>query len=423
MDDHPTTQTLRGGSTAGAASNGPAFSAEQLEDPYALFAALREHHPVVWHPGLQMWLITRYHDACAVLGDRRFGKEYGKVAAVQPLEEPVPEPIRTLVNMRDRWFLRRDPPHHTRLKNLVRQALCPEAVAGLDRQIQVRVDALLDRTLDRALGAGTMEVIADLATPLPITMMTHVLGVPELEADLVLRWSQSQRQFGEPGCAAAEWQRGAELTAELLDQLRDIIFDKHRRFPETGLVTHLLGARRQGLIDDDELLATCTLLLFGGSVTTADLIGNGVLALVQHPQHLSRLRRDPSLLPAAVDEALRYDPPLQLCSRVAMTDMQLGGHRVRAGDWVGVLLGSACRDHGQVTDPDVFSLDRTRASLLPFGHGQHFCPGMALARAEAIHAIGALLRRTPRLALGSSPPRRRATFVFRGLAELRVAVG
>lgn len=417
MGNPPPNQALLG-SPAGATHDLPAFSPEQLEDPYALFAELREHHPVVWHSGFQMWLITRYQDCCSILGDQRFGKEHGKVAAIQGLDEPVPEPIQTLVNMRDRWFLRRDPPHHTRLKNLIRQALSPEASAALGVQIQARVDALLDRVGE----ADHIDLIAALAAPLPISMMTHVLGLPEIEPDLLLRWSQELMRFAEPGFAAAEWEHGGELTAELLDQLRDIVRTRHRWPRDDSLLTHLLEARRQGLLDDDELLATCTLLLFGGGGTTTDLIGNSMLALLQHPQHLRRLQRDPDLLPTVIDEALRYDPPLQMCTRVALTDVRFGKQRIRAGDCVAVLLGAACRDPGWFAHPDVFSLDRAKSTPLPFGHGQHFCPGMSLARAEAIHAIGTLLHRMPDLELTSARPRRRGMFVFRGLAELPVSV-
>jgi cytochrome P450 len=389
------------------------FSAEQRSDPYPLFRQVREEEPVLWSG--DGWTLLRYADVMAALLDPRLA-----AARVDP--SGAPEEIRNefapfFDSMRN-MLLFADPPDHTRLRGLVTQAFSARRIEGMRPAIQSIVDELLDAVAER----GTMDVIADVANPLPGIVIAELLGVPKSDQAQFKTWAND--------FAAAIDGSGDELTSLQLG-LRSVnamsaylgeVAEQRRRAPQDDLITDLLAAQEEGAhLTHAELVATCLLLLFAGNETTTNLIGNGILTLLRHPDELARLRAAPELIRAAVEELLRFESPVQGTSRVARETFEIDGRCIEAGQHVSVLTGAANRDPAQFEEPDRLHLSRRPNRHLGFGHGIHFCLGAPLARAEGQIAINAILQRCAALELRDDKARWRALAVFRGLEELPVA--
>jgi len=309
-----------------------------------------------------------------------------------------------------------DPPDHTRLRTLVTKAFTPRMVEAL----RPRIQAIVDERLDAAQAAGRLELIGDLACPLPVTVIAELLGVPPADRERFKRWSDDLATMADATLALAGLEPAERAVAELEGYLREVFAERRSR-PRENLITALVHAQAEGqVLTDEELLTTCILLLVAGNETTTNLIGNGVLALLEHPRELARLSEDPSLIRAAVEEMLRCDSPVQLTSRLAIEDVRIGGKDIRAGTEVDLLLGAANRDPGHFPDPDRFDVGRPENRPVAFGYGIHFCLGAALARVEAQVAVGALVQRFPRLRLDGAPERRPGV-VLRGLGSLPLA--
>ncbi len=310
-------------------------------------------------------------------------------------------------------MLFQDPPGHTRLRTLVNQAFTPGLVPALREHIQQVVDDLLDRVRD----AGAMDLIAGFAFPLPVYVITEMLGVPAADRDLFQQWSLDIARGLDSPPGSPLFERNAAAQVAITDYFRGLIAER-RTCPRTDLVTRLISAQTvdHGLTEF-ELLDLCSMLFLTGHQTTINLIGNGMLALLRHPAELRRLRDDPALLPGAVEELLRYESPVQRTGRMANTSVAIGGKTIPKGAVVLAMLGAANRDPAKFPEPGRLDVTRRENRHLAFGSGPRFCLGAQLARLEGQIAIGTLLRRMPKLAMTSPVAVWRNSTEFRGLQE------
>ncbi len=386
----------------------PAFVA----DPHPFYRRLRAAGPVHYLEATGDWWAVSHHEAVQVLSDARFVK--GPRQLPQPAELP---PAFAHLPPLQPSMLMRDPPDHTRLRTLVNRAFTPRVVEDLGPHIEAIADDLIDRLdgLDRA------DLMAEFAFQLPAVVIAEMLGVPLQDRERFKAWSQRIIHLldgTQPESVRREaWQ--AQLA--LLDYFHHLVA-RRRVEQRDDLIGALLVAEEQGdRLSAGEVLSMCSLLLIAGHETTTNLIGAGTLCLLQHPEPLALLRARPDLLPGAVEELLRFVSPVQLDGRVAAEDVELGGQRIQAGQWVLAAIGSANRDETVFADADRLDVSRVRNPHLAFGRGIHFCLGAPLARLEARIAFAALLRRHPGLALDeASPPEWNRNVVVRGLARLPV---
>jgi cytochrome P450 len=380
-------------------------------DPYPFYRRLREEDPVHQSP-LGIWVLTRYDDAVMALRDPRFGRE----GIADLMEARLGVPARP-ANTRDMLF--RDPPDHTRLRALVSRAFTPRVVEAMRPHIQEIVDGLLDRVE----GARGMDVIEDLAYPLPVTVICEMLGVPTADQDVFKQWSADIARSLDAAILPAGSEvitRGQEAGDALREYFRSLIAVR-RKSPQPDLLSALIAAEEQGdKLSEPELVATCVLLLIAGHETTVNLIGNGLFALLRHPAELRALADDPALIHTGVEELLRFDGPVQRTGRMTMADVEIGGRQIPKGSIVAAVIGAANRDPAHFPDPDRLDVARQENRHIAFGFGIHFCLGAPLARIEGQVAIGTLLRRMPALKLVSDTPAWRETSVLRGLKTLPV---
>jgi cytochrome P450 len=383
-------------------------------DPYPLYAQVRLRGLV--RSPLGVFAAADHATAAAILRDRRFSSSPQHQPGYRPPSYPPGDP-RAELPAAD--LLTLDPPDHTRLRRLVSGAFTPRAVAGLEPWIR---DLTL-RLLTAADGAGGFDVIDTLALPLPIAVICHLLGVPAQDQARFRAWGHDLAATLDPQTAAgAQAQtRAAELA--LTGYLQDLV-RRRRADPDASLLSALIAAEDDGdRLSPGELVSTALLLLVAGFETTANLIGNGTVALLGDPDGWNRLREDPALIPAAIDEMLRYDSPVQLTSRIAAEDVELGGRTIAAGRPVLVSIGGANRDPAVFEEPDRFRIDRPDPGRhLSFSLGMHHCLGAPLARLEARIAFEELTRRHPALE-PAAPPTRRPLLVLRGFERVPVRVG
>jgi len=384
------------------------FLPEVLENPFPLYHRLRTEDPVHESP-LGLWVLTRYDDVASMLRDARFGRK-GFDALLQG---------RFGEAGFDLSMLFRDPPDHTRLRALVSRAFTPRAVEEMRARIQGIVDALLDHAQD----VGRMDVIADLAYPLPVIVICEMLGVAAEDRDLFRHWTVDIARSLDAILLRTEpevIERGTAARHALADYFRGLIAERRHR-PRADLLSALIAAEEQGdKLTEGELMATVLLLFVAGHETTVNLIGNGTLALLRYPAELRALQANPALIGSAVEELLRYDGPVQRTSRMPHTDVELGGKTIPKGAVVLGLIGAANRDPAHFPDPDRLDITRSDNRHLGFGGGIHFCLGAPLARLEAQIAILALVRRMDRLALATARPEWRQSSALRGLMALPV---
>lgn len=377
-------------------------------DPHRYFHLLRAHDPVHYHAPTGSWLITRYDDVLAGLSDRRLSADRFHLTDETIQGSPL---LRALGSM----MLFQDPPAHTRMRALVSKAFTPRAVTDM----RPRTQAIAAELLERCADIGAMDVIDDFAAPLPVTVIASMLGIPPSDYALFKRWSDDLVKIADGTLAAAAFPQ-AERSAGELSEYLEVAFAERRRAPCDDLISRLVAARDDNdTLSNDELFATCALLLIAGHETTTNLIGNGLFALLRHPQQLELLRARRDLIANAVEELLRFEAPFQFTSRVAVEDYTLRGQSIRKGEEVVLCLTAANRDPEQFADPDRLDVTRPETQHLSFGHGIHFCLGAALARIEGQVAIEALID-VPGLELVASTPRWKPGVALRGLETLPV---
>ena len=388
------------------------LSPEFIRDPYPTYRRLRDAAPV-YRTAFGPYLATRYADVATVLRDKRFGKDFEariiKRHGAKVFDEPIYDSVR-------RWMLERDPPDHTRLRGLVVKAFTARTVEDM----RPRIQAIVDATLDRVAPEGRMDVIRDFAYPLPVTVICEMLGIPEEDREQFRRTDGVGGRLLDPVPLTR-----AEIDIANASHLKQAayfhsLFEKRRREPGDDLITLLVQAEEAGnKLSEAELTANIMLLFGAGHETTVNLIGNGLLALHRNPDQLDLLKRDPSLMPNAIEELLRYDSSVQLTGRAALEDVEIGGVMIEKGEGIMCLLGAANRDPDVFPDPDKLDVTRPNVRPLSFGGGIHFCLGAQLARIEAEIALNSLLARLPKLKLETlEDPAWRPTFVLRGLTSL-----
>jgi cytochrome P450 len=385
------------------------FDPAHRADPYPVYRRLRERAPV-YHDPRGHWLLTRHRDCVAVLRDPRFGHGSARLLHQNTFRRPV--------EGRSLPFILLDPPEHTRLRSLVSKAFTPRMVERLAPRIQ----QLADELLTAALTQGDVDLMATFAHPLPVTVISELLGVPAQDRDAVKDLSHLVALGVDPDFRRSpkDKRQRDEALAAFDDYFRRLFAQRQRR-PTGDLLSELVAVRDRGTtLSEGELLTTCILLYVAGHETTMNLIGNGTLALLRHPAELRRFREDPGLAESAVEELLRYDPPTQLSRRTALEDLELDGHLIRRGEQVVVIRGAANRDPEVFSDPDRLDLSRASNRHLSFDGGIHFCLGAALARLEGRIALSGLVHRAPHLELMTDAPRYRQNLVIRGLIELPV---
>ncbi len=382
-------------------------------NPYPFYHALREKDPVHQSP-MGFWVLTRYDDVVTSLRDPRYGRD-----GFAPLIEATYGPETAEGNL-PRSMLMRDPPDHTRLRALVNKAFTPRVIEGMRAHIQ----AIVDRLLDKVQGARSMDVIDDLAYPLPVTVICEMLGVPLDDQNAIRGWSSDIARsldaiglMADPDIVA----RGVAARRNLTEYFRRLLPER-RQHPKADLLSLLIAVEERGdRLNEGELLAMCLLLFIAGHETTVNLIGNGTLALLEHSDQMARFKDDPALIPSAIEELLRYDSPVQWTARITNADVEAGGRKIPSGSMVIAAIGAANRDPSHFPDPDRLDIARADNRHVSFGFGIHFCLGAPLARVEGQIALGTLLRRMPDLALQTGATLDwRESSALRGLKRLPV---
>ena len=387
-------------------------------DPYAIYAGLRRDHPVVWNE--RTWLVSRYHDITTLLSDPRMSsaRTDQTFAVLPPDVQEELTPMRSIMTSR---MLLSDPPKHTRLKGIVNKAFTPR----ISESRRERIVQICHMFIDRVIEQGRMDVMEDIASPLPGWAIADILGIPADEQGFFTRWARDQvRIYDRAGVSPADrvavMRQGQRSMLEMREYLSGIIAERRKR-PQEDLISELIQAEEQGdRLSEDELFAMCVALLVGGNNSTAHLIGNAVLTLIRHPEALARILADPDLIRPAVEEVMRYESPVQATSRVIKEDMEFGGQSFQAGQGVVVLFGSGNRDPEQFADPDHFDITRQSNRHLTFAHGPHFCLGASIARTVTQVGILTTIQRCADLQLVDDKIEWLEGFAFRGPKTLNV---
>ena len=387
-----------------------------LADPYPLHRQLREHAPVHWDAYLHSWVVTRYAEVAEVL--TRFSA--ARTPGPDRLAELGMGELAPIASVMVRQMLFLDPPEHGRVRGLAHAAFTARRIEHLRDHIQ----EITDRLIDGVLAQGHMDVMAELANPLPAIVTAEMLGVPTEDHTLLKVWSEAfaemlgnfQHNPGRTGNVLAQ-------VAQMTDYFRAAVRAERTR-PTKGLINALVNAEVDGdRFSEDDVIANIIVTMVGGQETTTNLIGNGILTLLRHPDQLQRLREDPSLMPSAVEELLRYESPSQHTARLAPADVRLGDCDIEQGQAVIAVMAAANRDPARFPDPDRLDLGRADNRHLAFGWAGHFCFGAPLARMEGASALATVLRRLPDLHLITDEVTWRPNLGLRGLQALDVAWG
>lgn len=381
--------------------------ADFLDDPYPALARLRDRGPLSWHEPTGQWLVLSFEHCNQVLRDRRFGRLWTDRTPADRFE--------AFNALHRHQMMENEPPVHTRLRSLVAKAFARGHVERLRPRVQAMTDALLDKVDP---GSG-FDLIADYAEPLPVAVIAELLGVPEEDQHLLRPWSAAIVAMYEYARTDEVEARAVTAAAEFSDYMR-ALSDERRAAPRDDLMSHLVAAEDDGQkLTGDELVASAILLLNAGHEASVNAFGNGVVALLAHPEQLDRVRADDSLVEPAIEEMLRYDSPLQLFVRTAREEVVVAGVTIPSGGKVAALLGAANRDPAAFERVDTLDVTRRPNPHIAFGAGLHHCLGAPLARMELQISLPTLLRRCPDLALAGDPVRR-PTFVLRGYESVPV---
>lgn len=397
-------------------------SPEFLANPYPVFDQLRSSDPIFWSEENDYWVLTRYADIVSQIQNEQLSSN--RIAAhAGRMPQEAREYFRPFFTAVSSWMLMIDPPDHTRLRGLVSKAFTPRVVENMQGLIQ----DLVNNILAAAKGKGRMDVITDLANPLPATVISELLGVPGTDHQQFKEWSDDiavALSGIDSGVTREELQALYILAQKSFLALSDYFRERAvelRRHPQDNLLSALAQAEEQGdRLTEDELFANCVLLMIAGHETTTNLIGNGILALLQNPSQRELLTSNPELIVSAVEELLRYDSPVQKMGRIALADIHVAGKQIKKGQLVCLSFGAANRDPEQFSLPQKLDITRHPNRHLAFGHGLHYCVGAALARLEGQIAINSVLRSLPELQLANEKLEWHRNFTLRGLKSLPV---
>jgi cytochrome P450 len=397
------------------------FSSAFFADPYPFYARLRESSPV-HHDERTGWMVTRYEDIRSLARDGDLSRAKFETDRLAGLSDTVRSAARPMTDGLNREMMRRDPPDHTRLRGLVNRAFTVRMVD----QLRPRIRRIVEDLLDAVHTTGRMEVIGDLAYPLPASVIMELLGIPPADRMRVKEWTAERIAFlggirtaADPVDLAG---RAAQSAEAMNDYFRKIIAERRAR-PTGGLLSQLVAGEEEDRLTEAEIIANCSLLLSAGHETTTNLIGNGLLSLLRQPDQWRRLVERPDLLPSAIEELLRFDSPVQIAPRATTTEIRIASVSIQPGERVTLMLGAANRDPNQFEAPDRLDIERHPNEHLSFGFDRHFCLGAHLARAEAELAFGVLLQRYPDLAIGAAVLEWFPNPAYRGLKALPVTLG
>ena len=379
-----------------ALSNVEIFGPAMQENPYPFYQELRESNPVCWDKSLKAWVVTRYEDVAKVLHDSRFSANRID-AATEQIKSPR---YRPLLDVMSRKMSEKDEPDHMRLRSLINKAFAHVALERSEPLVRNRANDLLD-TFRTANGG---EFINHYAVPLPLLIILQLVGVPTPDTQKVKNWCDDFAFIAlnyYTHLPEEKLEKGLKSVQEFRDFLKQRIAELEAQ-PEDNLLSALIAAEHEGQrLSVDEMLANTFLLLTAGNETTTCLLGNGLAALLEHPDQMQRLRHNPELIPQAVEEFLRFNSPVQYLGRIAKEDLKLHSQPIKKGDLVLPVIASANRDPEKFTDPDTMDIDRTDNHHLAFGHGRHFCPGSHLARLEAVVSFEVLFQQSTEIRLDS----------------------
>jgi cytochrome P450 len=385
------------------------FTPQHRRNPHDTWRRLRETDPVMYNRVFGAWLCTRHEDVLHVLRDDNFTTDRSEVPIVKWITKKTQDdPVFQAVILRS--LLTLDGEEHARLRRLVSKAFTPRRV----ERLRPRLEEMVEDLLDRAGEAGEMEVVRDLANPLPVNAIAELMGVPSDDREFFRSCSADLVQLLDPlqGRGGAKTMRHAAHA--LFDYFRPLLAER-RESPRDDLLSAMLAAEDEGQsLEELDLLSLSALLLVAGHETTGNLIASAVITLLRNPDERKRLQDDPALLSTAIDELLRFESPIQFTDRAARADCQIGDKTIRRGQLVGCVLGAANRDPERFPEPDRLDLGRTDNPHLAFGQGNHFCLGSQLAKLEAEVALGALLRRFPDFSGPPDPPDWRRSMIVRG---------
>lgn len=393
---------------------------EAVRDPHTYFDRLRQHDPVYWNSRHRAWVLTRYDHVSTALRGQNYTAERISPFAKAVSRAAQSDDVDTTFQILQDWLVFRDPPEHTRLRRLVARAFTPTVVRSRTEEIQTTIAELVSNLRDQ----DSVDLIQDFAYPLPAVVIAQMLGAPPEDRDLFKGWSDKITALVFGAYAQPDrFERAAQGMIELRDYLLGLI-DRYEAHPEDNLISTLLEHEGDDALSRQELVATCTLLLFGGHETTTNLIGNGMLALLQFPDEMERLRNDPNLIGPAIEEFLRFNGPTRATVRLVKEDHEIEGRQLVAGQRVFLANLAANRDPDTFAQPDQLDLRRNPTNHLGFGFGLHYCLGAPLARLEGQLAIGALLDGFPRIELAESADELHwhDTMLSRGLVHLPVTV-
>jgi cytochrome P450 len=372
---------------------------EKLDQPFADLAWLREHRPVFFHAGLNQWFVFRYDDVVSLFHDARLSADRMK-GFVDAAPEGVRDELRSIAPFLETWLLMKDGADHDRLRTLLHRGFSGKAVAGLRQPIQRATDALLARLE----GRDRFDACGELAFLLPAYVLSDFLGVHEADRDRVVQWSVDFVDFFNVVPITAETtRRMVDSTNAMVAYTRDLLAER-RATPQDDFLGGLARAEAEGVLSEDEIVGNVMLLLIAGHVAVRNLIGNLLHLLFTHPDQMAALRADPGLIHNAVEEALRYEPPVTMIPRVALEDMELRGQTIRAGQIVQLNLAAANRDPAYVADPERFDITRKPSRHMSFAVGAHACLGGLLAREQTRIVLETLFRQMPGLRLDAERP-------------------
>lgn len=395
-----------------------------MQDPYPAYAYLREHDPVHWNPMFNCFTLTRYDDVNMVFSDyKRFSSDiWSRVPeffvdedeeSIRYLKQIVPFLAYNLQGM--------DPPGHTRQRTLMMKTFTPRMIESF----RPRVQKLVDELIDQRLAEGQMDLVANLAYPLPSNVILDILSIPRSGRPFIRASSEAINEFVATllFIGSRVWPRLAAVFADVTTYLKSLIAER-REHPGEDLLTKMVLAEENGdMLSEDEIVIATNFLLFAGHETTANLIGVGMYNLLQNPDQLEQLRRDPSKIPAAVEELLRYVSPVHMLARRALQEVTIRGVTIPPDSSIYLLVGAANRDPEKFADPEKLDINRPAVRSLGFGYGIHFCIGAALARLESQVAFETIIRRLPDLRMVEDVAIFRPNYSLRGLTALPVAFG
>lgn len=391
----------------------PKFNA----NPYPTYKLLRTNDPVHRYFVGGDWILTRYADVKAVLKSHCVRTD-DRPTSLQKRNQQLQnrqKNLNTLVYTTSRFLFYMNPPDHTRLRTLVSKGFSP-LVERIRPSIQEIVDSLLDQVQDQ----GGMDIVADLATPLSVNVISKLLGIPPEIQEQIHQWTQVLSRILDPLVSLEEYEAMNQATEKIQEYLLTLITEREKA-PQQDFISTLIAAKEQNdQLTQKEILAVCILLFGAGEETTGNTIANGMLALLNHPEQMEQLKEEPAKIQSAVEEIIRYDSAIQMLTRIATEDLEIGNQTIKAGEKIVLCLGAANRDPAQFSEPDQLNINREPNHHLAFADSIHYCLGSTLARLEAQIAINTLIQKFPNLKLISSQQEWRKSIVLRGLKALPV---